>query len=88
MSCTFFDESQVVKLVRAIRMGLIKRDKPKEEQQFYHLWGDDSSSIEKANHLSFIPAPKSKLPGISLSHLLDFIILHYIIYVKKLEQQL
>ncbi|XP_075651629.1 ribosome biogenesis protein BOP1 homolog isoform X2 [Castanea sativa] len=58
-----WESKKVVKLVRAIRMGLIKRDKPKEEQQFYHLWGDDSSSTEKANHLSFIPAPKSKLPG-------------------------
>lgn len=45
-------------------MGLIKFDKPKEEKRFYPLWGDDSSSTEKANHLAYIPAPKPKLPGI------------------------
>jgi ribosome biogenesis protein ERB1 len=65
ISCSsLFYESQVVKLVRAIRAGLIKPDQPKEEQRFYHLWGDDSSSTEKAKHLNFIPAPKPKLPGI------------------------
>jgi hypothetical protein len=64
MLCTFSYESQVVKLVRAIRMGLIKFDKPKEEQRFYPLWRDDSSSTEKANNLAYIPALKPKLPGI------------------------
>lgn len=58
-----WESKKVVKLVRAIRMGLIKFDKPKEEQRFYPLWGDDSSSTEKANHLAYIPAPKPKLPG-------------------------
>jgi len=28
------------------------------------LWGDDSGSTERANHLAYIPAPKQKLPGI------------------------
>lgn len=55
---------QVAKLVRAIREGRIKFDKPQEEPQFYLLWGDDSSSTEKAGHLAYIPAPKPKLPGI------------------------
>ncbi|GMY05090.1 ribosome biogenesis protein BOP1 homolog isoform X1 [Fagus crenata] len=58
-----WESKKVVKLVRAIRAGLIKPDQPKEEQRFYHLWGDDSSSTEKAKHLNFIPAPKPKLPG-------------------------
>ncbi|XP_059450018.1 ribosome biogenesis protein BOP1 homolog [Corylus avellana] len=58
-----WESKKVVKLVRAIRMGLIKFDKPKEEQRFYPLWRDDSSSTEKANHLAYIPAPKAKLPG-------------------------
>ncbi|KAB1200760.1 hypothetical protein CJ030_MR0G006460 [Morella rubra] len=58
-----WESKKVVKLVRAIRLGLIKFDKPKEEQRFYPLWGDDSSSAEKANHLAYIPAPKPKLPG-------------------------
>ncbi|KAJ4833071.1 Ribosome biogenesis protein 1 [Turnera subulata] len=53
----------VVKYARAIRKGLIKFDKQKEEPRFYMLWGDDSSSSEKTGHLSYIPAPKSKLPG-------------------------
>lgn len=59
-----WESKKVVEYVRAIRKGLIKFDKPKEEPRVYHLWGDDSSSTEKAGHgLAYIPAPKSKLPG-------------------------
>ncbi|GAV86510.1 WD40 domain-containing protein/BOP1NT domain-containing protein [Cephalotus follicularis] len=58
-----WESKKVVKYVRAIRKGLITFDKPKEEPRFYHLWGDDSSSTEKTKHLSYIPAPKPKLPG-------------------------
>ncbi|KAJ8755615.1 hypothetical protein K2173_022210 [Erythroxylum novogranatense] len=58
-----WEAKKVVKYVRAIRKGLIKFDKPKEEPRFYLLWGDESSSVEKTGHLSYIPAPKSKLPG-------------------------
>ncbi|KAK7412019.1 hypothetical protein VNO78_03465 [Psophocarpus tetragonolobus] len=58
-----WEARKVVQYVRAIRKGLITFDKPKEEDGPYHLWGDDSGSTEKANHLSYIPAPKQKLPG-------------------------
>ncbi|XP_012066646.1 ribosome biogenesis protein BOP1 homolog isoform X2 [Jatropha curcas] len=58
-----WEAKMVVKYVRAIRKGLIKFDKPKEEPRFHLLWGDDSGSAEKAAHLSYIPAPKPKLPG-------------------------
>ncbi|XP_038889804.1 ribosome biogenesis protein BOP1 homolog isoform X1 [Benincasa hispida] len=58
-----WEAKKVVRLVRAIRNGHIKFEKPKEEQRFYNLWGDDSSSTEKTTHLSYIPAPKPKLPG-------------------------
>ncbi|KAK3016328.1 hypothetical protein RJ639_007308 [Escallonia herrerae] len=59
-----WENEKVVKLVRAIRKGLIKFDKPKEKPGVYDLWGDDSSSMEKAGHgLAYIPAPKPKLPG-------------------------
>ncbi|KAJ9697624.1 hypothetical protein PVL29_009447 [Vitis rotundifolia] len=59
-----WESKKVVEYVRAIRKGLIKFDKPKEEPRLYLLWGDDSSSTEKAGHgLAYIPAPKSKLPG-------------------------
>ncbi|KAA8536573.1 hypothetical protein F0562_029051 [Nyssa sinensis] len=59
-----WESKKVVEYVRAIRKGLIKFDKPKEEPQIYLLWGDDSSSTEKAGHgLAYIPAPKPKLPG-------------------------
>ena len=54
---------QVVKLVRAIRAGLIRFDKPKEEPSVHLLWGDESNSTEKSGHLAYIPAPKPKLPG-------------------------
>ena len=60
---------QVVEYVRAIRKGLIKFDKPKEEPRFYLLWGDDSSSADRTKHLAYIPPPKPKLPGLALGHL-------------------
>ncbi|TKY71388.1 Ribosome biogenesis protein BOP1-like [Spatholobus suberectus] len=58
-----WEAKKVVQYVRAIRKGLISFDKPKEEDGPYLLWGDDSGSTEKANHLAYIPAPKQKLPG-------------------------
>ncbi|XP_050210446.1 ribosome biogenesis protein BOP1 homolog [Mercurialis annua] len=58
-----WEAKMVVKYVRAIRKGLIKFDKPKEEPRFRLLWGDDSGTAEKTSHLSYIPAPKPKLPG-------------------------
>lgn len=60
-----WESKKVVAYVRAIRKGLIKFDKPKEEPRFYNLWADDSSSTDKKNDrgLAYIPAPKSKLPG-------------------------
>jgi len=64
---------QVLGLVRAIRKGLIKFDKPKEEPRFYMLWGDDASSSEKTGHLSYIPAPKPNLPGVVMVFLLIFL---------------
>lgn len=54
---------QVVKYVRAIRKGWIKFDKPKEEPEYYLLWGDDSAAETKRQGLSYIAAPKPKLPG-------------------------
>ncbi|KAL5702799.1 Ribosome biogenesis protein 1 [Ranunculus cassubicifolius] len=59
-----WEDKKVLKLVRAIRKGHIKFDKPKEEQQLYLLWGDDSSSTERSRQgLSYIPPPKPKLAG-------------------------
>ncbi|KAL6967821.1 Ribosome biogenesis protein 1 [Sarracenia purpurea var. burkii] len=59
-----WESKKVVEYVRAIRKGLIKFEKPKEEPRFYNLWGDDSISTEKTGHgLAYIPAPKPKLPG-------------------------
>ncbi|KAJ6700592.1 RIBOSOME BIOGENESIS PROTEIN BOP1 BLOCK OF PROLIFERATION 1 PROTEIN [Salix koriyanagi] len=57
------EAKKVLGLVRAIRKGFIKFDKPKEEPRFYMLWGDDASSSEKSGHLSYIPAPKPNMPG-------------------------
>jgi ribosome biogenesis protein ERB1 len=55
---------QVVKLVRALRKGWIKLEKPKEKPRYYLMWGDDLRTNDKtANGLAYIPAPKSKLPG-------------------------
>ncbi|BBH05058.1 Transducin/WD40 repeat-like superfamily protein [Prunus dulcis] len=59
--------TRVNKIKLAIRKGLIKPKKSKEveeeEESVYPLWGDDSNSTEKNDHLSYIPAPKPKLPG-------------------------
>lgn len=59
-----WESKKVVKYIRAIRKGLITFDKPKEQPRFYNLWGDESSSNEKGHGLSYIPAPKTKLPGL------------------------
>lgn len=58
-----WEAKKVLKLVRAIRKGLIKFDKPEEEPNVYLLWGDDSTSDQKSKHLTYIPPPKLKLPG-------------------------
>ncbi|EYU26493.1 hypothetical protein MIMGU_mgv1a002340mg [Erythranthe guttata] len=57
-----WESKTVLRLVRAIRKGLIKFDeKPKEKPRFFDLW-DDSTSAERQG-LAYIPAPKAKLPG-------------------------
>ncbi|XWS41183.1 hypothetical protein CRYUN_Cryun17cG0058300 [Craigia yunnanensis] len=58
-----WESKKVVEYVRAIRKGLIKFEKPKEDPRFYLLWGDDSSSADRTKHLAYIPPPKPKLPG-------------------------
>ncbi|KAL5564415.1 hypothetical protein UlMin_027579, partial [Ulmus minor] len=58
-----WEHKKVVAYRRAIRKGLIKFDKPKEEPRVYLLWGDEAQSTDKSGHLAYIPAPKPKLPG-------------------------
>lgn len=59
-----WEAKKVVKLVRAIRKGWITFQKAEEKPRFYLMWGDDLKPSEKmANGLSYIPAPKPKLPG-------------------------
>ncbi|TKW31698.2 hypothetical protein SEVIR_2G123400v4 [Setaria viridis] len=59
-----WEQKKVVKLVRAIRNGWIKFDKPKEETNLYLLWGDETDTADnKRQGLSYIPAPKPNLPG-------------------------
>lgn len=57
----------MVKLVRALRKGWIRRDRGQaapETQAPYLLWQDDGQVSDKtAVGLSYIPAPKPKLPG-------------------------
>jgi ribosome biogenesis protein ERB1 len=62
-----WEAKKVVKIVRAIRKGWIKFDKPEEEPNVYLLWGDDSTSDQKSKHLTYIPPPKLKLPGENFS---------------------
>lgn len=50
--------------MRAMRKGWIKLEKAPEKPRVYLLWGDDLRAVEKtANGLSYIAAPKPKLPG-------------------------
>lgn len=50
--------------MRAMRKGWIKLEKAPEKPKVYLLWGDDLRAVEKtANGLSYIAAPKPKLPG-------------------------
>ncbi|XP_066306279.1 ribosome biogenesis protein BOP1 homolog isoform X2 [Miscanthus floridulus] len=59
-----WEQKKAVKLVRAIRNGWIKFDKPKEERNLYLLWGDETDTADNKRHgLSYIPPPKPKLPG-------------------------
>ncbi|KAJ0987543.1 hypothetical protein J5N97_005899 [Dioscorea zingiberensis] len=59
-----WEHKKVLQYVRAIRKGWIKFDKPEEEPPFRLLWDDDSNLAENKRHgLSYIPAPKPKLPG-------------------------
>lgn len=57
---------RIVKLVRAIRNGWLKqKEKVPEEPPAYLLWADDNQAdtSKTATGLSYIPAPKPKLPG-------------------------
>jgi ribosome biogenesis protein ERB1 len=59
-----WEEKRVVKLVRAMRKGWIKRTEPEEAPTSYLMWEDDGKVADKqANGLTYIPAPKLKLPG-------------------------
>ncbi|DBA78870.1 hypothetical protein WJX77_008759 [Trebouxia sp. C0004] len=63
-----WEEKKVVKLVRALRKGWIKRSSernlPVKEPEAYLLWADDGLATDRtATGLSYVPAPKTKLPG-------------------------
>ncbi|CAG9460136.1 unnamed protein product [Pedinophyceae sp. YPF-701] len=58
------EEKKIVKLVRAIRKGWLKTEKPAEEPEVYLMWGDDGLTTEKTpTGLTYIPPPRQKLPG-------------------------
>ncbi|KAL4425519.1 hypothetical protein ABPG75_009535 [Micractinium tetrahymenae] len=59
-----WEEKKVVKLVRALRKGWIKREAAPEKPDTYLIWEDDGKTLDKtATGLTYIPAPKLKLPG-------------------------
>ena len=54
--------------MRALRKGWIKRSHernlPVKEPEAYLLWADDGLATDRtATGLSYVPAPKTKLPG-------------------------
>jgi len=62
-----WEAKRVVKLVRALRRGWLKKkdDAAKsKETPLYLMWGDDNQVSDKtASGLTYIPPPKPKLPG-------------------------
>lgn len=59
----------VMKLVRAIRNGWIKKKQEADSSaspRYYNLWKDESN--EPSQILPSIPAPKMKLPGIFIDY--------------------
>lgn len=59
-----WEEKKVVKLVRALRKGWIKREQRDEKPEVYLIWEDDGRTADKtATGLTYIPAPKLQLPG-------------------------
>ncbi|KAK9831813.1 hypothetical protein WJX74_010419 [Apatococcus lobatus] len=61
-----WEEKRIVKLVRALRKGWIKRDRtPKmDEAPAYMLWQDDGMVADRpSSGLAYVPAPKPQLPG-------------------------
>lgn len=59
------EEKKIIKLVRAIRNGWLKKDEKVEAPSAYLLWADDNlaESSKTAIGLSYIPPAKPKLPG-------------------------
>ncbi|KAL9270532.1 Ribosome biogenesis protein BOP1-like protein [Drosera capensis] len=58
-----WERKKIVKLVRAIREGIIKFDVHVEQKTHYDMWGSDASSLEKTRGLPYIPPPKPMFPG-------------------------
>ena len=73
MNCVFgsfipskHEEKKIVQLVRAIRSGYLKlgKKKPSDETRGYLMWEDDNLTMDKTpSGLTYIPAPKGKVPG-------------------------
>mmetsp|Transcript_18446 Transcript_18446/g.51668 ORF Transcript_18446/g.51668 Transcript_18446/m.51668 type:complete len:718 (-) Transcript_18446:1514-3667(-) len=62
-----WEEKKIVKLVRAMRKGWLKRQDSadnEQEEPLYLMWEEDNKIAEKtAVGLSYIPPPKLQLPG-------------------------
>lgn len=59
-----WEEKKVVKLVRAIRKGWLTTTKPPKKPDVYLLWSEDAAESEKTMAgLTYLAAPKMKLPG-------------------------
>lgn len=57
------EERTVLRLVRAIRKGLLKPRKLKSTPQVYMMWDDNATAEQKTSAgLSYMPAPKRKPP--------------------------
>lgn len=58
------EERIVLRIVRAIRKGLLKQKKPQTKPSVYMMWDDDASTGQRTGAgLSYMPAPKKDLPG-------------------------
>lgn len=59
-----WEEKKVVKLVRAMRKGWLTREKAPKKPDAYLLWSEDGDASNKTlAGLTYLAAPKMKLPG-------------------------
>jgi ribosome biogenesis protein ERB1 len=59
-----WEEKKIVKLVRAMRKGWLSTNAPPKKPELYLMWSEDGEATDKTvSGLTYLAAPKMKLPG-------------------------